>query len=166
MLRQPHETWWRQAEGKLFLTPRAELLSGKSNPSFLARRLQHSKFTATIALAVPTDDKVSAGLAVFQNETHQFFVGAKRSGNAVSIFLERWNGDHAEIVATQAIGSADKITLRLTGDETRYTFSYALRPDQWETLATNVDSRPVTVQAAGGGLHFTGAVIGLHARTE
>ncbi|MEO6002964.1 MAG: glycoside hydrolase family 43 protein [Opitutus sp.] len=166
MLRQPHETWWRQADGKLSLTPREDVLSGKRNPSFLARRLQHAKFTATTALAVPASDHVSAGLAVFQNETHHFFVGVRRSGNAVSIFLERWNGDHAEIVATQQVDSAGAISLRLTGDETRFTFAYALRPDQWETLAANVDSMPVTVQAAGGGLHFTGAVIGLHARTE
>jgi hypothetical protein len=31
---------------------------------------------------------------------------------------------------------------------------------------SGADVTPITVQAAGGGLHFTGTVLGLHARIE
>lgn len=58
------------------------------------------------------------------------------------------------------------IELLLTGDEKVLSFDYALKPGEWKPLVTKTDSYPISVQAAGGGLHFTGALIGLHARTE
>ena len=41
-----------------------------------------------------------------------------------------------------------------------------MTPGSWQTLVSDADATPITVQAAGGGLHFTGAVIGLHARID
>ncbi|MEO7599415.1 MAG: glycoside hydrolase family 43 protein [Opitutus sp.] len=166
MLRQPHETWWKQTGGKLMLTPQSETISGKANPSFLARRLQHAKFTASTSLALPAESGVSAGLAVLQSETHHFFLGVRREGENTVVFLERNNGKLADVVATKTIPTATHVELRLVGDETRFDFSYATSPGDWQTLADKVDSKPVTVQAAGGGLHFTGAVVGVYARRE
>ncbi len=166
MIRQPHETWWNQKNGELKLTPRSDKLSGKTNPSFLGRRLQHSRFETSTTLTVPTDIGVSAGLAVFQSETHHFYFAVKRDTKGLAVFLERWNGPTAEILATATIVDASELKLRLTGDEKVFAFAYAAKPGDWQTLAADMDSTPVTVQAAGGGLHFTGAVVGLHARVE
>jgi len=33
-------------------------------------------------------------------------------------------------------------------------------------VVLEADATPITVQAGGGGLHFTGAVLALHARIE
>jgi xylan 1,4-beta-xylosidase len=166
LVRQPHETWWSQSAGALRLTPRPDTLSGKTNPTFLARRVQHARFDASTELTVPAEAGVSAGLAIFQSETHHFYFGVRRTTAGLVVFLERWNGKQAELVASSAIPEAAHLKLSVKADETVFSFSYAQKEGSSESLAANVDSTPVTVQAAGGGLHFTGAVIGLHSRIE
>ena len=166
MIRQPHETWWNQKNNQLWLTPRADGLSGKSNPSFLARRLQHSKFNVSTSFAVPTEAGVSAGLVAFQSETQHYYFGVRTDAGGATLFLERFNGRQRETVATTPLSGVSHISLRLTGDEKRFAFAYATANAEWRVLVDDADSGVITVQAAGGGLHFTGAVIGLHARID
>ena len=166
MLRAPKETWWSLDGCALRLTPRAEPLTGKGNPSFLARRLQHSRFAATTSLAAPIDNNVSAGLVAFQNETHYYYLGVRRTAESLSVFLERANGKTPELVASAKLSDVANLQLRLTNEEKIISFSYATTPGVWSTLVSGADVTPITVQAAGGGLHFTGTVLGLHARIE
>src|SRR5262249_1716147 len=83
MLGTPKEAWWKTdaASGKLTLVPGAEQLSGKGNPSFLGRRVQHARFTASTSVEIPDMPGVSAGLAVFQNDRHHYFAGVRRETN-------------------------------------------------------------------------------------
>ena len=168
MLRNPHEKWWSltNPKGSLSLTPRAETLSGKDNPSFLGRRLQHSKFEASTALTVPTTTGVSAGLVAFQNETHHCYLGLRRTAAGISVFLERFNGSSPEIVAQATIPETAQVVLRMQGDELVGIFDYKIDGKEWRTLASKVDLTAITTNAAGGGLHFTGAVVGVHTRLE
>jgi alpha-N-arabinofuranosidase len=166
MLRTPSATWWSLDHGSLRLTPRAEPLTGKDNPSFLARRVQHARFDATTALVVPTDTGVAAGLVAFQNETHYYFLAVRRTAEGLSIVLERADGKTPATVARAKLPDAANLQLRITGDEMKMSFAYATTPGSWQTLLADADTTPITVQAAGGGLHFTGAVVGLYARTD
>ena len=169
MLRAPKETWWSldgKPAGHLALSPRAESLSGKGNPTFLARRLQHARFDATTALTAPADVGVSAGLVAFQNETHYYFLGVRRTADGLSVFLERANGKTPELIASAKIPDAASLQLRVTGEAQMLSFAYATTPCSWQILVSDADVTPITVQAAGGGLHFTGAVLGLHARID
>ena len=167
MLRAPKETWWRLADGKLSLTPRADTLSGNGNPSFYGRRLQHSKFDASTRLQVPATIGTSAGLVAIQNETHHFYFAIQRTAVGLSLFLEKWNGPKSETVSTALLpADTQTIELRLTGDEKVLSFDYALKTGEWKSFVAKTDSYPISVQAAGGGLHFTGALVGVHARLE
>ena len=167
MLRTPQETWWHLGDGKLSLTPRADLLSGKGNPSFFGRRLQHSKFDTSTKLQVPATPGTSAGLAIFQSDTHYYYYGVQRTAAGLNAFVEVSNGAKPErIVTGQLPADAQGIELRITGDEKTLAFAYALKPGDWKELLPQADSYPISVQAAGGGLHFTGALVGLHARLE
>ena len=168
MLRAPKETWWnlRAPAGALALTPRAEPLSGKGNPSFLGRRVQHATYQAEVALEVPADSRVSAGLAVFQSETQHFYAGVRRNGAWMSVFLERWHEGRRQVIANEVVAAAEKVRLRLDARETKFSFSFASDGRPARMLLADTDSYPVTVQAAGGGLHFTGLVIGPHARLD
>lgn len=167
MLRTPKETWWHLADGKLSLTPRADRLSGTGNPSFYGRRLQHSKFAASTRLQVPATPGTSAGLVAIQNETHHFYFAVQRTVDGLSLFLEKWNGPQPETVSTAHLpADTQTIELRLTGDKEALSFDYALQPGAWKSLVAKTDSYPISVQAAGGGLHFTGALVGVHTRTE
>jgi xylan 1,4-beta-xylosidase len=172
MLRQPHESWWSltTTPGRLTLTPRAVTLAEKINPTFLARRVQHAKFESTLSLDVPTAPNVSAGLALFQSEIHHYYFFARRTIEGVILSLELANGAAPTVIATAKLPATAHLALRLTADEKRLTFAYTLTPaaaDTWQTFdAPTADIIPVTVQAAGGGLHFTGAVLGPHARID
>ena len=168
MLRQPHVTWWslNSPAGKLGLVPRSETLAGKANPSFLARRLQHAKFEASTGLDVPTAPGVSAGLAVFQSETNHYYFAVHRTAEDLDLFLELANGQRPTVIARTKLSTTAHLDLRVTGDEGTLAFTYATKSGEWQTLVPAAETLPVTVQAAGGGLHFTGAVVGLHARLD
>lgn len=167
MIRTPKENWWSLDGGKLRLTPRAERLSGKGNPSYYGRRLQHSKFEASTKLAVPASRGTSAGLAISQDETHSYYFAVQHTEGGLSTFVEVQNGPKPQTLITGLLPAGAKdIELRITGDETVLSFAYRLPGGDWKDLLPKADSYPISVQAAGGGLHFTGALVGLHARTE
>ena len=167
MLRTPKQNWWSLAGGRLSLTPQAEPLSGKGNPSFLGRRLQHSKFETSVRLDVPATAGTSAGLAAMQNETHHYYSGVRRTADGLVAFVEVQNGPKPETLVTLPLPADTKsVELRLTGDGLTLAFDYALSPGAWQPLLPKADSHPISVQAAGGGLHFTGALVGPYARIE
>lgn len=163
MLRQPHETWWHQANGQLALTPRNDTLSGKGQPSFFGRRLQHARFEASVALEVPATVGVSAGLVAFQNETHHYYFAVRRTAENVQVFLERLTGKEPELVASAKLTEVKQLKLRLTGEDKILSFSYAADSGDWQTLVPDADATVITTQAAGG---FVGALVGLHARLD
>lgn len=166
MLRAPKETWWRLADGRLLLTPRTETLAGKGNPSFYGRRLQHSTYETGTTLQVPATPGTSAGLALIQSETQHFYLGVRRTGEGPSVFLERHAGGKVEIVATAPLPrDAQRVTLTAAGHAESLAFSFQVDGAP-ATRLTEADSYAITVQAAGGGLHFTGALVGVHTRVE
>lgn len=165
MLRAPAETWWKTdaASGHLVLAARAESLGGSANPSYLGRRVQHARFTATAALAIPSQDGVAAGLAAFQGERFHYFLAAKRAAGGVTVFVEKAGGGPAAVVASAPLPAAAKIELRLTAHDGKCSFAYATEPGRWTTLLADADATLLTTEAAGG---FVGATLGVHARLD
>ncbi len=168
MLRAPKETWWNvdSGAGKLQLTPRTELLSGRGNPSFLGRRVQHARFTAATALDVPSEPGVAAGLAVFQGERFHYFANAQRGTNGVNVSLERVRGRGSsgpEIVKSVNVPEAKSLKLRVVASDSKCAFEYATDSGSWETLAADLDATMLTTDVAGG---FVGATAGPYARLE
>lgn len=168
MIRTPKENWWSLSvnAGALSLTPRAETLNGKGNPSFFGRRVQHSTFETVLSLKVPTDSRVTAGLAAFQTETQHFFFGIRRNGDWMSVFLELWHDGRRRLLANEVMRASEDAELRLSANETKYTFTVTPKGGSAKTIVKDTDSFPVSVQAAGGGGHFTGLVVGPHARLD
>jgi len=168
MLRNPHDQWWSLAspKGSLSLTPRADSLAGTGNPAFLARRLQHAKFDVTTSLVPATAGDVSAGLALFQSEAHFYYFGVRRVADGLAVFVELADAGKPAVVAQTIIPVTEQIELRITGDELSGSFAYKTAGREWRALVSEADLKPITTNAAGGGLHFTGAVVGLHARIE
>lgn len=165
MLRQPHETWWSltKPSGSLSLLARRDRLDGRGNPSFVARRVQHARFDATTMLAIPQQNGVSAGLVLFQNETHHYYFGVSRRDEGLVLFIERFNGKGPEILARRDLPTTSQIAIKIVARDSLCSFAYASETGAWATLLSDADATLLTTQAAGG---FVGAVIGLHARTE
>ncbi len=165
MLRSPKSAWWNldAAHGKLLITPQAETLDGRGNPSFIAKRVQHAAFTVSAKLDVPTEKKISAGLVLFQNETHHYFLAVTRGSDGVQVVLERANGGKpVEIARITLPETAASIELRAAVNQDKCSFDYAIA-GEWHSLRANEDATLLTTEVAGG---FVGATAGLHARID
>jgi alpha-N-arabinofuranosidase len=140
-----------------------------SNPSFLARRQQHMNFEASTALELADGGGIAAGIAVFQNERYWYFLGARRHGGQLQIFLEKDTGYGAAVVATAtsaAAAPANGIALtkfKVTAQARRYSFFYSTGSGEWQTLLEDDDGVFLSTDVAGG---FTGTVLGPYARAE
>lgn len=166
MLRAPDAQWWSLGgdRGALELAPRAERLSGRHNPTYLGRRVQHADFAASTALEIPAESGVSAGLAVFQGERHHYFLAVKRDADGLSVYLEKHSGAAPEVIGSTRLPKLDgTITLRVEAHSDTCDFSYATRPGEWQALATRQDAKLLTSAVAGG---FVGATVGVHARLD
>ncbi len=163
-LRTPTGQWWSLDQGALFLEPRAEDLDSKQDPSLIARRQQHTKFSSSVQLRLGKNDKSSdAGLIAFQNETHSFFIGVRLSPQGQrTVFLERRNDDLSQVASKSVPSDAGSLTLRVEGAGARYRFSYRIGSQDWMQLGDDQDGTILSTKKAGG---FVGAYIGLFARS-
>jgi len=168
MLRTPKETWWSLTEptGALSLTPRAETLDGLGNPAFFGRRVQHAKFETSLSLVPAQAGDVSAGLALVQSEQHFYYFAVRRAAEGLVLFLELADGGKPAVVVSKSLPAAESLELRLVADDLCGTFAYRTDGGEWQPLAAGADLKPITAKAAGDGMHFTGAVVGPHARIE
>ena len=164
-LRAAAQPCWQLGAGALALSARADRLSGTGWPALLARRVQHARFEATLRLAVPPQAGVEAGLTLLQSERQHDFFGLRRGAAGLEFFVERCDGGQVQTLATLRMATdAATVEMRISADESSVSYSCAAASGVWHSVTSGLDIRPLSVQAAGGGLHFTGAVIGLHAR--
>jgi alpha-N-arabinofuranosidase len=136
-------------------------------PSFVGRRQQHQRMTATTAIRyVPTRDGDKAGIVAFQNEDYYYFLGVTRDAGQTVVRLEKHAGPptsrNGTIVASApiAVKPGAPIYLRIHANADRYDFLYALQPDAWQTLATDQDGKILSTTVAKG---FVGTMLGLFA---
>jgi alpha-N-arabinofuranosidase len=170
-LRTPHERWYdlNTKPGFLSMKLRPESCSGKMNPSFLGHRQQHLTCSASVIVDfAPASENEKAGLLIFQNETHFYFLCKSRDGNEQAIQLYRSadnksSDDHMELIASQHIRDLQKgnaLGLRIEARRDVYSFSYAFRPNTWMLLKDSVDAKFLSTKVAGG---FAGAVYAMYA---
>jgi len=166
-VRVPKRAWAELATrpGSLAIHPLAEDLDTLRNPAFLGRRQQHLRFDASTAMAAPTPG-VAAGLAAFQSETYWYFLGVRRiEGGQLSVFLEGRDGSGStRTLATRQIAVADRVRLKISGDEGDYGFAFDAGDGRgWQTVADKVDGTVLSTDRAGG---FVGTLLGPFARDE
>ena len=167
MLRAPKEQWWKidPAAGKLELAPRSDTLSGRGNPSYLGRRVRHAVYTADLTVEMPSNEGVSAGMALFFNDQHHFFLAVQRDGNTSRIYLERVNRGRISRVAVADLPSSVKeIDLRVAADKGVCTFQYRLQEGDWKTLVADTDAKMISYTVEDG--LFLGATVGPHVRID
>lgn len=164
MLRSPKEQWWTldSAAGRISLCAQVEQLSGKGNPSYLGRRVQHQNFTAATLVHVPKQVGVTAGLAVFQNERYHYFMGVRKNGEQTEVFVECANGSGAtKVLGAALLESAASMQLRVVASAAKCTFEYSASEGNWKKLVADADAKMLTSAVAGG---FVGVTVGMHVR--
>ncbi len=163
-VRTPKQGWADLASrpGWLGIEPLSMPLDGLGNPSFLARRQQHTSFEASTAFELPEEGAIAAGLAAFQNEAYWYFLGMRRVGDQVRVFLERHSGHAAQTIATALLDAHAPLQLKISGQAGSYSFFYTV-DGHWSTLVSDNDGSILSTDVAGG---FVGAMVGPYARTE
>ena len=155
-LRTPRETWYRLEKGKLVMQCRPELLSGKGNPSLLARRQQHAFCSASTAIQFqPQTENEAAGLVVFQNEQHFYALLLTQKNGENVLQLQKAN----EILAEEKV-DVNKLQLQIIAKGRTYDFRYKTNKNDWKILAADVDGTFLSTRTAGG---FVGCYLGLYA---
>jgi alpha-N-arabinofuranosidase len=174
-LRTPREAWWSltQRPGSLSMEARAVPLHSSSdkdlaanrNPSFIARRIQHTDFSATTTLQIRDETADSdAGIAALQHNANYLFLGIRtEGGQARRVFVERCAKDAPvpEIITDIPLpGGATRIELRVTGRGREYAFQYRVEGGEWVTVKEAADGTMLD----RGGSNFVGASVGLYVR--
>jgi alpha-N-arabinofuranosidase len=79
---------------------------------------------------------VSAGLVAFQNEDHSYFIGVRREGSDLFLFLEKADGGAPRVVAGMPLVlDGEGLHLRIVGAGAIYSFQWSTDGDAWRTLA-------------------------------
>jgi alpha-N-arabinofuranosidase len=163
-VRTPKQPWVDLVgrPGWLQIYPLPMPLDGLGNPSFLARRQQHSAFDVSTSFELPEDRKVAAGLAAFQNEGYWYFLGTRPMGDQVDIFLEKRSGYAIETIARVVAAWHQRVQLKISGQAGSYSFFYDLGSG-WKPLLVDDDGSILSTDVAGG---YVGAMLGPYARVE
>lgn len=139
---------------------RAGLDQSEVSPTFVARRQEHIRFTATASLSLKNAAQGDeAGLSLFR-ETHShydLFLRQDADGQQCVVLRYRLGAlQHTE----QAVPvKGGKVQLRITGTPDMYGFEYSVDGKRFQQIGA-MDTRYISTETAGG---FTGTVIGLYA---
>jgi alpha-N-arabinofuranosidase len=162
----------------LLLEPRADLLSGQGNPTYLAVRQQNNDFTCAVTLAAqPKTVNCTAGLAAFQNEGHYYAIGVKMdAGRLTEISLEkaasgggfgrRGSGGGAQptvLAAEKLPDNLDSIRLEIEGTGPVTKCFYRASSGDFKQLGGDLQSSFLSTDTAGG---FQGVTLGMFARLD
>ena len=170
-LRTVNEKWYdlKSDTGILELMLRPETCSEKVNPSFIGHRQQHLKNSSTVSLSFDAkSENEKAGLLIFQNETHYYYLckSIENQKSVVQLFRSGDNsvkGNFMDLLASANLNqndSGDYLQLKIEANETTYSFYYSGNDGQWIPLKENVDAAFLSTKVAGG---FVGGFYAMYA---
>lgn len=162
-LRTVTEPWYNTTErkGSLSIRLRPQTVSGSGNPSFVGFRQSHQQCVATTTLIFsPAAENEKAGLVLFQNEHHFYYLCRSRENNKPVVQLyQSTNGEEMQLLASRPLpANATTVSLRIEPKGAAVDFSYAVGK-KWMVLKQNVDAKFLSTKVAGG---FVGCTFGLY----
>jgi xylan 1,4-beta-xylosidase len=134
----------------------------KKTPAFIGRRMQHHKFECTTKMIFNSSNQnAAAGLLLFKDETHQYFLAVSNKGVKKGIALKQISKDGSKELAQQTIkNDGGVIGLKVVSKGLYYDFYYSTLGHKWKLLCQNIDAKYLSTANCGG---FTGTTIGLYA---
>lgn len=134
-------------------------------PAFVCRRMQHHKFVcSTRMLFRPESEAEQAGLLMFKDENHQYFLSVGKDSEGKYIAL-RQLGESGNKTLAQAPLEEDEVMvdLKIVSRGTHYDCYYACGEGPWTVLCKNIDASYLSTATAGG---FTGTTVGMYATSN
>jgi len=162
-IRTPRETWYTFEKGRLKIEARNEAIDHLGQPSFIGRRQQHHYGSAITSLEFdPSKTGDKAGLTVFQNRTHYYFIGVTLDEEGKMLIVEKGSPEGPVRLASYPLKmKGDKpVLLKISARGKYYDFAWAAETDQWNSALEDADARYLSTDVAGG---FVGAFFGMYA---
>ncbi|MDP4261424.1 MAG: glycoside hydrolase family 43 protein [Bacteroidota bacterium] len=167
-LRTVRSKWYDLSEKKgwLALQLRPETCLEKKNPSFVAHRQQNLQCSATTSILFSArSDNEKAGLAIFQNEVHFYYLCLSMENNkpVVQLYQSTKDSSMQWLASAPVLPGNKEIQLKIEARKDSYAFFYALDDHKWKLLKDGVDGKFLSTKVAGG---FTGSVFALYATSS
>lgn len=161
------KNWYDLAknEGFLTITLLPDIFNDKTNPAFIGRRQQHFNGSAAVSMNfTPLSEFEKAGIAIFQNETHYYYICKSiRAGNEV-VQLYKSNQADMDILAEKPIEKSGTMLLKIEAKGDVYSFLYGFEDQNYKILKDSIDAKFVSTKGAGG-VTFVGSTYGMYATT-
>jgi xylan 1,4-beta-xylosidase len=164
-----HDPSWYTLGKKQGLTMKLlqETVMGLGHPAFIGKRQQHLYASASTVLDFKaTNANEQAGMLIFQNEKHFYYLCKSMVNNqaVVQLFRGPGKGEKQELLAEQALtNTSSPLYLRIDAKGDKYNFLFAEKAGDWRMLKDNIDGKFVSTKEAGG---FIGALFALYASSN
>ena len=157
-LRGPATGLYALKGGSLELKCSPARATGFETPALVLRRLQHHRFNAYTRMRFTPEGEEAAGLLLYKDERHQYFLKVCLSDGEPAICLEQ----SGVTLSCKALpGKFNTVDLCIASDDgLTFRFGYAVDGRDMRTLVANVDASYLSTAVAGG---FTGTTVGPYA---
>lgn len=150
-------------KGFLQLLLRPQTAAERKSPSFLGSRQHNLKgYASTCMEFTPATEKEKAGMLIFQNETHFYFLckSIENGQPVVQLFKSAARGSTTnELLASQKLSSKKPVFLKIEARADTYAFFFAEKKNKWKLLKEGVDGSFLSTKVAGG---FVGSLFALY----
>ncbi len=150
-------------KGFLQLSLRPQTAAERKSPSFLGSRQHNLKgYAATCMEFTAASEKEKAGMLIFQNETHFYFLckSIENGEPVVQLFKSSASGSTPnELLASQKLSSNKPVFLKIEAKTDTYAFFFAEKKNKWKLLKDGVDGSFLSTKVAGG---FVGSLFALY----
>lgn len=167
-LRTVKENWYH-TKSYLKMKLRPEMVSGDANPSFIGFRQSHIKCAATTRLSLKaTAENEKAGLVIFQNEHHFYYLcrSIEQGKPVVQLFKSTPTDEMVLLKKAELPISNKSVDLRIVSNGPTYSFYWRDADNknktnkEWQLLLDDVDATFLSTKTADG---FVGCVFGMYA---
>ncbi len=166
-LRTLDTTWFKLSKKDgLSIKLKPETCMDNGQPAFVGKRQQHLFGSVSTELSFNANkENEQAGLLIFQNEDHFYFLSKSvaKGKNVIQLHASKPKTKTTNLIEQVSIPNAEKIYLKIEAKGKYYSFYYALKPNEWQLLKANVDAKLLSTNVAGG---FVGSLYAMYATTN
>jgi alpha-N-arabinofuranosidase len=171
-LRTPSRTWhnFKDKKGYLSIELLPETCSGTGNIAMVADRQNHLNGQVSARMRFQTQaDHEKAGLLIFQNENHYYFLcrSADRGQPVVQLYKgpgNRFKESGPELLTSIPLKKNNAgIIFKAEVGEGGYSFYFSVKKNKWLLVRSSVEREFLSTHTAGG---FTGVMYGMYATSN
>jgi alpha-N-arabinofuranosidase len=161
-LRTPLTKWYSLAEKKgwLIIQLRPETVKQWTNPSLIARRIQHFNFDATTKLSFQADkENETAGMVLMQNDSAHYRI-EKTAGKINLYLMDKKKG---ETLVASVPYTATEVIIKAEARGLQFQFYIGETEKKLKPFGTKQDATVISQNKAGG---FIGPYVGMYASSN